>query len=261
MRVRLGTLCPVMTFPFRHNLPFLTARWSNLVLITYELDPAMLQPFVPPVCELDLLDGKALASLVAFDFLDTRVMGIRWPGFVNFPEINLRFYVRHTDDVGFHRGVCFIREFVPQRTVALIARSFYNEPYFSAPMQSDTTSQNDSVTVHHTINVSGRINSIHMVGSASTISPPADSMECFVKEHEWGFGTSRSGRLIRYQVQHPVWDICPVQSFDLDWDWAAIYGPLWAPLQRMQPISTILAVGSDVKVFPRGMLKASGYSA
>src|SRR5450432_3678461 len=86
--------------------PFLTARWTNLAMLTYRLDPALLQPFVPPGCSLDLIDGSAFASLVAFDFSDTRVFGIQWPGFINFPEINLRFYVRHHDQTGEHRGVC-----------------------------------------------------------------------------------------------------------------------------------------------------------
>jgi uncharacterized protein YqjF (DUF2071 family) len=73
------------------RFPFLTARWSNLALLTYAVPPEILQPFVPPACELDTIGEDAFVSLVAFDFLDTRVCGIRWPRCVNFPEINLRY--------------------------------------------------------------------------------------------------------------------------------------------------------------------------
>jgi uncharacterized protein YqjF (DUF2071 family) len=240
-----------MTFGF----PFLTARWTNLALLTYALDPALLRPFIPPGCELDLRDGSAFASLVAFDFIETRVLGIAWPGFIRFPEINLRFYVRHLDATGEHRGVCFIREYVPQRTVARLAHLIYNEPYHAAPMNSTIALDTDTITMSHRLTVDHRDHTLQVVGSRKTMCPPGDSIECFFKEHEWGFGTSRSGRLIRYKVLHPVWNIHPVQSFKLNWDWTAVYGPHWAPLQEMQPMSVILAEGSAVKVFPYGTLK------
>ena len=189
-------------------------------------------------------------SLVAFDFADTRVLGIRWPGFVNFPEINLRFYVRYPDTAGPQRGVCFIREFVPQQTIARLARWIYNEPYAVARMQSSVTIANEKVTVRHWLKTGERQNTIEVSASSQTTCPPPQSTECLFKEHEWGFGTSRSGRLIRYQVIHPVWNIYPVETYNLDWDWQAVYGARWKFLQRAKPVSVILAAGSAVKVFP-----------
>src|SRR5262249_58326885 len=90
------------------------------------------RPALPPGLELDRRDGRAFASLVAFDFLDTRVLGVPWPGYRNFPEVNLRFYVRR----GGERGVVFVREFVPARLVAWLARQIYNEPYTALRMSS-----------------------------------------------------------------------------------------------------------------------------
>src|SRR6266699_1116460 len=112
--------------------PFLPARWSNLAILTWEVPPALLEPHLPAGLELDRRDGAAFASLVAFDFLDTKVLGVPWPGFRNFPELNLRFYVRY----GNQRGVVFVREFVPKRFVAWAARTLYNEPYRAARMTS-----------------------------------------------------------------------------------------------------------------------------
>src|SRR5438874_7358527 len=110
--------------------PFLTARWTNLFLATYAVPQEVLRPRLPRGLELDLRDGQAFVSLVAFQFLDTRVLGLPWPGYRNFAELNLRFYVRHGDQ----RGVVFIREFVPQRFIAWVARWLYNEPYLAAPI-------------------------------------------------------------------------------------------------------------------------------
>ena len=79
---------------------------------------------------IDTLEGSPRVSLVAFEFRRTRVGGLAIPGHIHFPEINLRFYVRH----GGERGVVFIRELVPRRAIATVARLLYNEPYQRVPM-------------------------------------------------------------------------------------------------------------------------------
>lgn len=99
---------------------FLTAHWRDLIIASYAVDPEMLQYRLPRGLELDLFEGQAVCSLVGFRFEDTRVLGMKWPGYRNFPEINLRFYVRESD--GDRRGVVFVRELVKHRVVAGIAR-------------------------------------------------------------------------------------------------------------------------------------------
>jgi hypothetical protein len=227
----------------------LTARWANLSVITYAVDEERLRAVLPPGCVPDLRDGRAFASLVAFDFLGTRVMGISWPGHRNFPEINLRFYVRH----GERRGVCFLREFVPRRVVATMARLLYNEPYRAATMSSHTNETPDTIEVNHHLTLGGITNRIRVIGNKPAVRPDADSVEHFFKEHSWGFGTSRRGRPLSYRVDHPIWDIWPVRSFDLDWNWKAVYGPDWEFLADARPYSVVLACGSDVRVFPKAV--------
>jgi uncharacterized protein YqjF (DUF2071 family) len=232
-------------------LSFLTARWSNLCLLTYAVPPALLEPRLPPGTTLDTRDGHAFVSLVAFDFLDTRVLGVPWPGYRDFPEINLRFYVRHGHD----RGVVFIREYVPKRLVAFLARATYGEPYVAAPMTSRVSEDDATITVEHRLTVGGRENRLSVTGRKPCAMPAADGVEHFFKEHQWGFGTGRRGRqCIRYEVSHPHWDCYPVETYDLDWDWAAAYGPEFAFLQDAAPYSVVMAVGSAISVFPKGKL-------
>ena len=73
---------------------FLFADWHNLLFANYAIDPEVLKPFVPQRTELDFHDGSCYISLVAFQFLNTKVFGS--PAFTkrNFDEINLRFYVK-----------------------------------------------------------------------------------------------------------------------------------------------------------------------
>ncbi len=230
--------------------PFLTARWTHLLLASFVVPQELLRPRLPPGLELDLRDGQAFVSLVFFDFLDTRVLGVPWPGFRNFPEINLRFYVRRGDD----RGVVFVREFVPQRLVAWLARTIYNEPYRAVPMRSNVVTEPESVRVEHSFAFGGRTHTMRAVGGRPAYVPGPESIEAFFKEHHWGFGTTRSGRTLRYHVAHPVWEVYPVREVHLDLDWAAAYGPEWAVMQDAQPASTVLAVGSPVAVYPKGRL-------
>lgn len=227
---------------------FLTAQWRNLILANFAVPEDLLRPLVPPGCVLDRFDGQCRASLVGFQFLDTRVLGVGWPGFRHFPEWNLRFYVSHEG----RRGVCFVREFVPQWTVATMARVLYNEPYRAARMGMVTGEAPDVMTAAYTVKWGGRVHSLRAAGAKPAVRPPADSLEHWFKEHSWGFGTSRRGKLIRYEVNHPEWDVYPLHEFEFDVDWALMYGPEWAPMNGLQPASVVFAVGSEVSVYPKG---------
>jgi uncharacterized protein YqjF (DUF2071 family) len=227
--------------------PFLTARWSNLFLATYTVPPALLARRLPPGLELDTLDGQAFVSLVAFDFIDTRVWGVPWPGFRNFPELNLRFYVRAGED----RGVIFIREFVSSRLVSWLARILYHEPYRAAPLSSSTGENIETRTAAYRLSFAGRVHSLVVTGKKPPYCPPKDSLEHFLKEHRWGYGNSSLGNTERFEVVHPVWDILPVTSYRVDLDWELAYGPEWAFLTGAKPMSTIFALGSEVAVFPK----------
>jgi hypothetical protein len=83
--------------------------------------------------------------------------------------------------------------------------------------------------------------------------PPPESLEHFFKEHSWGFGTSRRGALVRYRVHHPVWETHKIRSCTISVDWPGLYGPKWRFLADQQPYSIVLAAGSAVAVYPKGV--------
>jgi uncharacterized protein YqjF (DUF2071 family) len=209
-----------------------------------------------PGCDRACTDGPAaFVSLVAFDFVDTRVLGVPWPGYRHFPEINLRFYVR--DPAAGERGVCFIREFVPKRLVAWLARGLYGEPYVATPMTSRVTDTPDRLTVEHRLTFGGRTHRLTVVGAKPPATPADTSVEHFFKEHKWGFSTGRrQGECVQYEVSHAVWACHPVERWELDWDWATVYGPEWSILQGAEPCSVILAEGSTIAVHPKGRRQA-----
>jgi uncharacterized protein YqjF (DUF2071 family) len=230
--------------------PFLTAQWRNLFLATYPVPPSLLEKRLPPGLQLDTRDSNAFVSLVGFEFLDTRVLGVPWPGYRNFAELNLRFYVHHAGV----RGVVFVREFVPQRLVAWMARTLSNEPYLAAPLRAARQEDEQSLSMDYRLTFAGREHRITVTGGKPAFRPAEGSDEHFFKEHHWGYGVTRRGQPIRYQVDHPVWDVYPVRSYSVDLDWTNVYGPEWESLGQTAPYSTVLAAGSAIRVFPKGEL-------
>ena len=116
------------------NRAFLTAQWRYLAMLNYAIDPALLQPLLPPGTELDSFDNTTYLSMVGFRFLRTKVFGLGIPWHRDFEEVNLRFYVRRRVADGWRRGVAFVGELVPRRAIAWVARTLYGEPYAALPM-------------------------------------------------------------------------------------------------------------------------------
>src|ERR1700740_1409548 len=114
---------------------FLTANWRYLAMLNYVVDPHLLAPFVPPGTAIDFENGEPFLSVVGFLFLDTRLLGLPIPLHRDFEEVNLRFYVRKRSADTWRRGVVFVRELVPRRAIALVARTFYGANYVALPMK------------------------------------------------------------------------------------------------------------------------------
>jgi uncharacterized protein YqjF (DUF2071 family) len=227
--------------------PLLTARWQNLLVVTYPVADELLAAHVPPGVTVDHLGGRARVSFVAFEFARTRLYGLAIPGHTRFPEINLRFYVRSGPD----RGIVFIREFVPRRAVVLVARARYNEPYVRIPMHSDTRPiGRDRLQLNHAFGA-GR-SSVTAEVDARGEPPAEDSDEYWLTHQAFGFGRSHRGATRRYRVEHPVWPLHPVRDLDLQVDFAGLYGPDWAFLRDAAPSHVTFAAGSDVALFPPG---------
>jgi uncharacterized protein len=230
---------------------FLTAEWRHLAMLNYEIDPAILEPFVPRNLELDFWNEKTYVSLVGFLFKKARIFGLSIPFHRNFPEVNLRFYVaRHTGD-GYRRGVVFLKEIVPRWGVACVARRFYGEKFVCLPLRatvdSHAASRNDLHMKYEWH--SGRdAYSLTARSSAAPRRAVEGSLDEFIVDHFWGYSNSRDGRAIEYEVEHEPWLIRPANEVRFDGDAAALYGPDFAEALSKQPASAFLVDGSAVAV-------------
>jgi uncharacterized protein len=225
-------------------VPFLTAEWRHLVMLNYEVDPGILAGHVPAGTELDRWNGRTLVSVVGFRFLRTRVLGIGVPFHRDFDEVNLRFYVRRRAEEGWRRGVVFVREVVPRRAVAWLARLLYNENYAAYPMRHAITPGR----VSYGWRSGGRWNELSLNSEGEPVLPAQGSEEKFITEHYWGYARQRDGGTVEYRVEHPRWSVRRAARAALDCDVAGFYGPVFAPALGPLPSSAFLAEGSAIAV-------------
>jgi uncharacterized protein YqjF (DUF2071 family) len=232
--------------------PFLTAEWRHLLMLNYEVDPALLRPLVPAGTELDFWQGRALISIVAFRFLDTRLWGVPIPLHRNFDEINLRSYVRRRSEGTWRRAVVFIREAVPRLAIAAVARLAYNEPYVALPMRHEIRMAGARSGEPGLVRYQWKQGRWY-TAAAQTVGPAqrlgAGSEEEFITEHYWGYTSQRDGGCLEYQVEHPRWRIWQVSESRLDCDVERMYGGEYAEALRGRPCSAFVAEGSPIAVY------------
>jgi len=228
---------------------FLKAKWENLVMLNYEVDPAVLKPLIPAGTELDTWQGKALVSMVGFMFNDTRVLGIKWPGHISFEEVNLRFYVRYFDGEVWKRGTVFISEIVPKVLIANMANTLYNENYRALPMRhSETAIDGQSTAYLYEWKLNGSWNKIGATVSNTCTPIIPGSAEEFILEHYWGYNAISVNKTTEYQVEHVSWQISEVKNYVFQADVAALYGAEFVPFLQAEPYSAFFARGSEVNV-------------
>ena len=223
-------------------VPFLTADWLNVAAITFAVEEERLRPYLPHGATIDSLEGVPRLSLVAFEFRRTRVRGLAIPGHIDFPEINLRFYVRHRGE----RGVVFIRELVPRRAIATIARLLYNEPYQRVPMTCGADPVGDGVRVWHRF---GRGSSLSVEGAAGAVVPEVGSAAHWLTDHS--LGRRPAARRPHRPLQRRAPDMGAARGHRMSRSTSttrALYGPEWAWLRDATPSHLSLAVGSPITV-------------
>ena len=224
---------------------FLTARWQDLIMANYEVEPSLLESRLPSGTDMDLHDGICFVSLVGFMFLDTRVLGVPIPFHVNFEEVNLRFYNMREVDGETRRAVCFVKEIVPRFAIATVARVVYGEPYECWDMGHERT----ETTVSYDWSKGGHKNRLSVEIDESVGVPAEGSHGEFIIEHYWGYTARGGGRVDEYKVEHPKWELFSVKNEVIDVDFGATYGEEFAFLAGEKPYSVLLAKGSEVSVY------------
>jgi uncharacterized protein len=222
-------------------------------MLNYVVDPRLIAPLVPPGTEIDFENGETFLSVVGFLFLDTRLLGLPIPLHRDFEEVNLRFYVRKKSADTWRRGVVFIRELVPKRAVALVARACYGENYLALPMKHQIDHVDSNLKVEFSWRRGRKWESLKMSSPDQPQAIPAGTHAEFITEHYWGYTSFRSG-CGEYRVEHPRWKISNATDFELNVDVATLYGKQFAETLNQLPRSAFIADGSPIIIHRRQTL-------
>lgn len=227
---------------------FLSARWENLIMANYAVNPDVLIPYLPHGVELDFYNNKTYVSLVGFMFKKTSLFKIPIPFLGTFEEINLRFYVKRVEGDSIKRGVVFINETVPYKPVAWLANKLYKEHYISIPTKNSIEITNLSKSIKYQWKINKEWN--YIVVSAAKENEPMfpGSIEEFIFEHYYGYTKINKQASQEYKVNHPRWHVNKVLDYSIHCDFQSMYGKDFSFLSNHQPDSVILAEGSAVSV-------------
>ena len=225
---------------------FLKAEWIKLAIANYEVSPDILLPYLPKGTELDLWNNTCCVSLVGFMFCNTKVKGIKIPFHVNFEEVNLRFYVKYNNGEEWRRGVVFIKEIVPKSAITFIANTLYKEHYQTLPMKH-TWKTGDQLEVQYSWKLNNVWNEFIVKANAQAIVIDENSEAEFITEHYWGY-TKIGDTTAEYAVEHPRWEVYPVNDYRIKVDFGVVYGTDFEILNNQKPLSVFLVEGSEIVV-------------
>ena len=227
---------------------FMTARWENLIMANYAIDPEILKPYIPNGVELDLFEGKAFVSLVGFLFRKSRIFGIPIPLLGSFEEINLRFYVKSKEGNQYKRGVVFINETVPYKPVAWLANKLYKEHYIAIPTKHRIVISEEQKEVEFQWKTPSQWNIIRVKASIFSGELERGSLQEFIFEHYFGYTKISEYESQEYKINHPRWQVNEIKEYHIDCNFKEMYGDAFAKLENMEPEAVFIAEGSDISV-------------
>jgi uncharacterized protein YqjF (DUF2071 family) len=184
--------------------PMFFARWDRAVFFHYAADPAILQPDVS--FELDLRDGHAFVSVVAFTLLGMRPrIGGRigewlFRPIANHEFLNVRTYVRHCGEP----GIYFLAEWLSNPLSVRLGPRTFGLPYRFGHLVYDHARAGS--LLHGTIKARDRslIYKGNVEGTEFAAAEPGSITE-FLLERYTAF--TRHGKRSRYfRVWHRPWE-------------------------------------------------------
>jgi uncharacterized protein YqjF (DUF2071 family) len=209
----------------RKGEPLFLADWDRAVFIHYEVASEILQPEVP--FPLDLRDGKAYVSLVAFTMRRMRPrLGGQLAEWIFKPIathefLNVRTYVRHNGEP----GIYFLAEWLSNHLSVHLGPRIFGLPYRLGRIEylhePETGKLRGVVS-----DASGRIEYSAPINPNVRFCPcAADSLEEFLMERYTAF-TRRGFKSRFFRIWHRPWRRCGIELKVLDggllmetWPW------------------------------------------
>lgn len=186
------------------NAMTLRMTWANLAFLHWPLPPEDVRARIPAGLEVDTFDESAWLAITPFEMRNVRLTGMPpVPTARDFPELNVRTYVRH----GERAGVYFFSLDAASLLAVIGARTVTGLPYYHARMSS--REQADGIVYS-----SARRAARAPVGDfRARYAPDGDvfrsapgSLEHFLTER-YSLFVERGSTLMRLDIEHDPWPL------------------------------------------------------
>jgi uncharacterized protein YqjF (DUF2071 family) len=192
----------------RVDCGLLSMTWADLLFAHWPVDPAVVESRLPPGLTVDTYEGDAYLGVVPFVMRD---IGPRFaPVGLSFRELNLRTYVRSTDEgpgEAGARGVYFFNLDADDRLGVRVARSLFRLPYYRAKMEH---SRRGDRVAFRSRRPDGTARFAAAYGpDGDSFRPEPGSRPAFLTERYRFYVADGGGRLWYGDIDHPPWELAP----------------------------------------------------
>jgi uncharacterized protein YqjF (DUF2071 family) len=223
-------------------------RWDDLLFLHWRCDQRTITQRLPKGLSIDLFNGDAYISIIAFCMNNVRPKGLpALPWLSYFCELNVRVYVK--DSAG-EPGVFFLSLDCNRIPAVWVARAVFSLPYQHAEMRYDT--KQDSKHAQNSVHTMLCRRRYQTQMAEYTWSAPSDvaplrpgSLEFFLTER-YNFFTVHRGGLMRGQVHHRPYQVSTplIQSWsELPLAWDSF------PVSKRPPELTSYSPGVSIEAF------------
>ena len=184
----------------------MTQTWHDLLFAHWPIEPRILREKVPSAFEIDLFDQSGWLGIVPFRMTNVAPRGVpSLPWLSEFPELNVRTYVRVHD----RPGVYFFSLDAGSTFAVQAARTLLNLPYFSATMSVRPSP--DGIEYESTRRDSSspaRLSACYRPTGAG-FQATEGTLEYFLTERYCLYNLDRDGAPYRLEIHHPPWLLQP----------------------------------------------------
>jgi uncharacterized protein YqjF (DUF2071 family) len=183
----------------------MTQTWHDLLFAHWPIDPQQLEAKVPAELHVDLFEGMAWLGIVPFHMTNVAPRGVpSMPWISEFPELNVRTYVR----VGDRPGVYFFSLDAGSSVAVQAARTLLNLPYYSAAMAVTPVATGVEYQSQRKDNPAAILTGRYGP-TGSPFTAAEGSLAYFLTERYCLYHVDRRGRPYRLEIHHPPWPLQP----------------------------------------------------
>jgi uncharacterized protein YqjF (DUF2071 family) len=214
----------------------MTQRWNDLLFAHWPVSSAALEASLPDWLEADTFQGLAWLGAVPFWLDRIKIRGIpAIPGLRNFPDLNLRTYVR--DRLTGTPGIYFFSVDSNSVLAIAVAQLAYHLPYHLAEMHLEQRSDREFAFysrrrfTRQPVIFKARYRGLGP--SRRLIEARGGTLEYFFTERPCIFSTNRAGQPTRANLHHVPW---PLEEAEAEIERNDLAKAVGIDLPNMDPI-------------------------